>query len=114
MLLNILVLFVTLISLLMVCAFVAGARTTPVTTAAAAPTPKAKDQRPLWAQAPMAEVVPPRCSAWENEQASLDARRLREAQAGKERPLPRFIPSPELPPQRKFHKPLKGKGRNWA
>jgi hypothetical protein len=110
MLLNILVLSVVLVSILLVCAWVAGARTTRTTTAA----PAAKDQRPLWAQAPMADSIPPRCSAWENEGASLDARLERQAQAGKDRPLPRFVPSPEPPPQRTFHRPLKAKSRNWA
>jgi hypothetical protein len=92
------------------------ASTTTTTTAAPAPpaAPKAKDQRPLWAQVPMVEVVPPRCTDWENNRASLDARFERQAQAGKDRPLPRFVPSPELPPQRKFHRPLKAKSRNWA
>jgi len=50
---------------------------------ASAPAPKAKDQRPLWAQAPMVDAVPPRCSAWENEQARTDSRLVREAQAAK-------------------------------
>jgi hypothetical protein len=113
MLLNILVLCVVLVSILLVCAWVAGARTTRTTTAAPA-APAAKDQRPLWAQAPMADSIPPRCSAWENEGASLDARLERQAQAGKDRPLPRFVPSPEPPPQRTFHRPLKAKSRNWA
>ena len=83
-------------------------------TAAPAPAPEVKDPRPLWAQVPMVEVVPPRCTAWENEWASKDARLGREAEAGKDRPLPRFVPSPELPHQRKFHRPLKAKSRNWA
>jgi len=90
------------------------ASTTTTVRPAAPAAPKAKDQRPLWAQVPMVEVVPPRCSAWENEGASLDARLERDAQGGKDRPLPRFVRSPEPPPQRKFHRPLKGKGRNWA
>ena len=115
MLLNIIALFFVVVVFLLAGAFVAGARTpTAAPTAAPAAAPKAKDRRPLWAQVPMTESIPPRCTAWENEWASKDARLGREAEAGKDRPLPRFVPSPELPPQRKFHRPLKAKSRNWA
>ena len=94
-----------------------GATRTVATTAApivTTATVTKKDQRPLWAQVPMAELVPPRCSAWENEQARQASRFDREAQAGKDRPLPRFTPTPEPPPQRRWHRPLKAKSRNWA
>ena len=115
MLLNIIALCVVLVSILLVCAWVAGARTTGTTTTAPVrPAPAAKDQRPLWAQVPMVEVVPLRHDPWANEWARIEARFEREAQAGKDRPLPRFVPSPEPPPQRRFHRPLKAKGRNSA
>jgi hypothetical protein len=79
----------------------------------------------------------PRCSAWENEWASKDARLVREAQAAKaareeaeadrrlrarlEREAEERLawaqewePAKLPPPEPRYHRPLKAKSRNWA
>jgi hypothetical protein len=58
MLLNIIALCFVLVSILLVCAWLAGARTTGTTTTTAPvrPAPAAKDQRPLWAREELQDI----------------------------------------------------------
>jgi hypothetical protein len=111
MLLNILVLCVAFISILIVCAWVAGARTTGSTTTAA---PAAPTAAPLSAPAPAAAAALTHMDPWQEKVEAFYAREARQALAALDRPVQRFTPSLEPPPQRRFHRPLKAKGRNWA
>ncbi len=116
MLLNIIALCVALFCALFVCAFVAGARTTGTTTTAAPAAPAAKDQRPLWAREELRDI--PAAAApldpWQEKIQASYTREGRRALAALDHPVPSFTPSPEPPPERKFLRPLKAKGRNSA
>jgi hypothetical protein len=51
---------------------------------------------------------------WQEKIDAFYSREARQAQAAKSRPVAVFVPSPEPPPQRRFHRPLKAKSRNSA